>query len=345
MKKLLVLLLAFALFVPCAAAPAEETSIHLGYIAPEDAEDGWYSRCAEAFAYAAAQKGVALTALRFDPGDGEIPEGAESEDRMDPAVEALRALIAEGVNGVAACPTSIDQARSLISEAEEAGMPIVIEGLDISAFYPPLLDRERPYVAAVGYGDSAAYAAALWLEDAADDPLLFHCALPETDPTIQAGLRRALADAQYLVLADDEFNASEDSVEAGAEAVDLTDATGASFGCVLADSIALAEGCAGRARELGWGDCPVASFARSEASLEALERGSVDMLAYTSAPVEAVETFKALHDFVTEGILPESASGFVQLSAAVATKDKLSHCVGDEDFETAYALVYPDEIE
>ena len=353
MKKLAAILLTLALLIPCAAALAEESPLHLGYIAPADAEDGRYSLCADAFAYAAEQQGAKLTILRFDPSDGEVPEGADSEDRMDPAIAALMTLIEDGVDGAAIAAASVEQARQLIDLAQEAGMPVVIEGQDVSAFYPqqtgaaaspeetPDPASPRPYVAAVGYGDAAAYAASMWLEDAAYNPLLFHCALPASDPAIESGIRRAVKSGRYLELAGAAVNASANTAAAGSYAVDLFTASGAIYGCVLADSEYLAEGCARRIRELG-DSMPITAIASSAHALELLQSGTIDMLAATPASVEGVQTFKLLHDFVTQGILPETATGYVQLEIITATSKDASAWISDDDYETAYALAYPE---
>ena len=360
MKKLFSILLALALLAPCVAALAEDAPIILGYIAPVDAEGGRYSLCADAFSYAASQvqkeRRTVLITLRYDPRAGELPEGADGEDRIDPAVAALMSLIEDGVNCVAVCPTSIQQAEMLIDLAQESGIPIVIEGLDVSSIYPPSAeaspspeetpdpDAARPYVAAVGYGDAAAYTAAMWLEEFAYNPMLLHCTLPESDPAIQAGIERALADAAYLSLADDEISASADTADAGRYAIELFTSSGALFGCVLADSYALAEGCAKAVRQLEE-SCPIAAIASSQEALELLERGEIDMLAAAPASVEGVETFKVLWDFAAEGIIPETETGFVQLSVITATKGNTAAWIGDDDFEAAYAQAYPEALD
>ena len=343
MKKLFSILLIFALLIPGATALAEEAPLHLGYIAPMDADGDHYAHCAGAFAYAAERKGVSLTSLFFDPGDGDIPDGAESVERMDPALAALTTLIEDGVDGVAVCAASVEQALAAIDLAQEAGLPIVIEGPDVSSHDLPLpgAEESRPCVA-VGYGDAPAYAAAMWLDEFAYNPLLLHCTLPQADPAIKAGIRRALGDARYLSLADNDVGATANTARAGRAAVKMFADTSALFGCVLADSESLAEGCAQAIRKLGE-SFPVAAIASSDAALELLRSGKIDMLAAAPASVEGVQTFKALCDLVTEGILPESETAYVQLNPIVATKDDTSAWIGDDDYETAYALTYPED--
>lgn len=355
MKKLFTILLTLALLAPCAAAFAEETPISLGYITQLEEEEGWYTLCANAFAYAAEQQGAAATVLTYDLAQEEIPEDAENEDRLQPGMAELQQLIADGVDGVVAVPATLEQAVALIDCANEAGVPIVIEGMDVSSAYPPKPEatlapdetsdpaEERPYVAAVSYGDSAAYVACMWLEDDAYNPLLYHFERPVSDPMIQAGMQRALAKARYLTFMF-EANAKEDSVQAGRDMIEDLISSAATIGCVLADSEALAEGSANAIRAVNE-EWPVALVSSSPEALALVKAGKIDMVAATPAALEGVQTFKALFDFVTEGIRPESKTGYVQLNAITVTKRDASAWIDSDDIETAYALVYPESEE
>ena len=343
MKRLFTILIALAMFASCAAALAEEAPLHLGYITQAGEADRWHSLCAGAFAYAAEQNGAVTTILTYDPAEEETSEDAESEEPMPLGLKELVELIEAGVDGVAVAPASLEQAQALIAYASEAGVPIVIEGLDVSSAYPLAGEAEtdpdalRPYVAAVGYGDSAAYAASKWLEDRAYNPMMMHCALHDVD---SAGMRRALSSARYLSLAH-EIDASEDSVQAGRDAVGAMYSSFTMFGCVLADSVALAEGCAAAIQSAG-DNYPVAAIASSPEALELLRAGKINMVAAAPASVEGVQTFKALFDFVSDGTLPETETGFVQLNAITATVNNTSAWIDSDDFEAAYALVYPE---
>ena len=344
MKRLFTILLTLALLVSGISVLAEDAPLRIGYIAPIDEEGGRHSLCADAFAYAAAQKGVSLTALRYAPA-----EVSEDSEFLDPAVMALNELIEEGVDGVAVVPASMEQAVELIERANEAGVPILIEGMDVSPAYPSESEEEepaeeetaeRPYVAAVGYGDGAAYAATLWLEEYADNPLMFHCALPTGDLAIQAGIARALGDARYLDMAD-ELNAASNTPAAGSEAINLLISSFTMFYCVLADSEELAQGCADGLRRAG-DSMPIAAISGTPEALELLKRGTIDMLAATPASVEGVQCFKLLFDYLTDGALPETETGFVALPVIVATTENLSDWIDGDDCESAYALAYPE---
>ena len=352
MKTLVLFLLTLALIVPCAAL-AEETPLRIGYITRFEEEGGRYTLCADAFAYAAEQQGVELTVLTYDLAAKEIPEDADGEEQPLPGMAELLQLIDEGVDAVVLAPASLDQAVELIGCASEAGMPIIIEGMDVSPAYPPAPEAaageesdpagNRPYAAAIGYGDSAAYAAAMWLEDDAYNPQLFHCALPQSDPAIQAGLRRAQAEASYLALVM-EINANSDSAQAGSDAVDEVYNSYTTFGCVLADSAALAEGSANSVHGAG-DNYPIAAISTAQEALALLENGRIDLAASTPASVEGVQTFKLIFDYLTEGILPETETGFVQLDAILVSRSDTTVWVADDDFETAYALAFPESAE
>ena len=343
MKTIVLFLLTLALVAPCAAL-AEETPLRIGYITQFEEEEGRFTRCADAFAYAAERQGVQLTILTYDLAAEEAPEDAEVEEPMQPGMAELLQLIDDGVDAIVLVPASLEQARELIDCANAADMPIVIEGMDVSSAYPVPQETDpaevRPYLAAIGYGDSAAYAAAMWLEDDAYNPQLFHCALPQSDPAIQAGLQRAVSVASYIDYVG-EITADADSTQAGSDAVNLMFDSYTMFGCVLADSAALAEGCANAVRIAGE-DYPVAAISSTQEALALLEIGRIDMVAATPASVEGVQTFKLVFDYLTEEILPETETDFVQLDAIVAGRSDTSAWIADDGFEAAYDLAFPE---
>ena len=345
MKTLVLFLLTLALIVPCAAL-AEETPLRIGYITQFEEEEGRFTLCANAFAYAAEQNGAEATVLTYVLPQEEVPEDADGEEQALPGMAELLQLIGDGVDAVVIVPASLDQARELIDCAGEAGMPVVIEGMDVSAAYPagPQTNSDpaeaRPYAAAIGYGDSAAFAAAMWLEDDAYNPQLFHCALPQSDPAIQSGLRRAVSTARYIDYVG-EITADADSAQAGSDAVNLIFDSGTMFGCVLADSAALAEGCAAAVRAAGE-DYPVAAISSAQEALALLEGGRIDMVAATPASVEGAQTFRLVFDCLTGETLPETGTGFVQLDAIAVSRSNTAAWIADDDFETACHLAFPE---
>lgn len=345
MKKLLAFALTLCLLA-ASAALAEDAPLRFGYIAPSGTGSERYENTAAAFLYAAEQKGVATDVLRYDPAPADVKAGDKAPE--DPAVVALNALIEDGVSAVAAVPTSQEQAVELVERAKEAGVPIAIEGIDLSSAYPPDPDpdnaEERPYVAAVTYGDSAAYTAAKWLEDRSYSPLMFHCMLPGAeDPMIESGVSRALAEAEYLELAG-ETHASANSAAGGRDALRAMYNSYTMFYCVLADSAALGAGCRIALKERSE-SMPIAAIDDSANAFLMLKDGTLDMLASTPASVEGVQTFKALYDYLTEGILPENETRLVALTAITTTAARSANWIAGDDCEAAYALTYPGEAE
>lgn len=354
MKKLMSILLALGLLAASVGALAEAgEGLTFGYLAPAAAEGERGKLCADAFAYAAERKGVESVCMAYEPeeepAESPAPEegedGAEAEAPESPAMRAFEALLEDGLDGVVVAPESLEQAVEMAEYAEEKGVPVVIEGIDMAPAYEPTPDSEdeepRPYAAAVCYEDAAAYAAAMWLDAHADSPLALHCALPEADSAIRAGLDRALSEAAYLEIAD-EISADADEAQAGRKVVNRMFNAYAMFSCVLADSAALAEGCAQGLRD--WDESmPVAAVARSGEDLKLLASGAVDMLASAPAAVEGVECFKALYGFVTEGTLPEGESRVLRPAAVTATSAGGEGWIEPDGFEAAYALAYPEE--
>lgn len=345
MKKLLAVILALALAAAAPAALAEaQNGPRLGYVAPYQDESGRYTLTAQAFAYAAQLRGASVEIAQYDATAEPAADEAEGEAAQDPAALALASVLKMGVDGVAVVPSSLEQAVTLIEQANAAGVPIVIEGIDVAPAYPPAPTpdqaTELPYAACVYPGDAAAYAAARWIDACAENPLMYHCALAG-DIDTQVGVQRALSEATYLALAD-EYLAPVDSADAGREAIARMYNNFIMFFCVLADSEALAEGCAAELTAKGE-SMEIAAIAHSDAALALLDAGTVTMLAGVSAAAEGIGCFRALCDYVTLGALPENEMRKITLPASTATASDRSNWIADNDFEAAYARIYSDE--
>lgn len=343
MKKLLALALTLCLLAATAALAEDAPQLRVGYIVPSVTGNEHYEVITEAFLFAAEKKGVATNVLRYDPD----ANGGPGDEADEPVLVALKSLLKEGVDGVVAVPTTLEEAVVLAIEADAADMPIVIEGIDVSAAYSstpsPAGGETRPFVANVTYGDGAGYAAATWLEGRAYSPMMFHCVLPESDPAIQTGIERALATAEQLSLSG-EVSAPVNTAAGGHEALEQIYSSGAMFYCVLADSVGLAAGCRIALREKSE-SMPIAAIDDSADALIMLRDGTVDMLACAPASVEGVQAFKALYDYLTEGVLPEEESRLVMLDVIVATTESNAGWISGDDYATAYALAYPEEAE
>lgn len=331
MKRIMAALLALALLgLSLGALAQEDVKPRIGYLAPYRVEDARDSLRADAFTYAAQQMAVDAVIVRYAAANAEPA-----------AMVALRSLLEEEPDGLVIVPETVGQAVALVEAASAAGVPVVIEGLDVSSAFLPTPDpadvEPRPFVANVFYPEGqAAYVAAKWLEDETDNPLLFHCALPTSSLSIQTGLRRALREARYLTLVD-ETNADANSVEAGRSAAKGLVNSFAMFYCVLADSAELAEGCADALR--GDDSIHIAALTGDADALDLLGRG-VDLLVGEPESLEAARALQALLDYLSDGTVPEGENRQIELDAVTASAADSSRWISDDDFEAACARVW-----
>lgn len=355
MKRIIAVLLTLALLCLSLFALAEaDVKPRLGYLAPYRVEDARDSLRADAFTYAARQMDVDAVIVRYAAANAEpnakedaapdvATDGSSSNlsTGEEPAMVALRSMLEDDLDGLVIVPETVEQAVKLLEQASAAGVPVVIEGLDISSAYPPTPDPEdsepRPFIANVFYPEGeAAYVAAKWLEDETDNPLLFHCALPTSSRPIQNGLRRALREARYLSLVD-ETNADANSVEAGRSAAEELVNSYAMFYCVLADSAELAEGCANALR--GDDSMRIAALTEDADALKLLGSG-VDLLVGEPKSLEAVRALQALLDYLSNENVPEGEDRRIELDAVTASANDTAHWISDADFEAAYENVW-----
>ena len=179
MKKILAIMLVAALalaLVACGGTPASSgstastadsgstaasgtaTDLTFGYIA-YDMSDIWNEYSAYAFEYAAEQNGDEVIVL-------------DSQNDIAQSISAMESLIQPEVDGISIFPISPEQGAQLVTMANEAGIPITVENIDVADVCEP-----DSYVAAVGcvYGDIG-YAAIEWLAQNIEDAKVFYCA-------------------------------------------------------------------------------------------------------------------------------------------------------------------------
>ena len=149
MKKIVSLLIAVLLVVTAGAALAEGKTY--GYIAYQ-MSDIWNEYSAYAFEYAAEQNGDEVIVL-------------DSQNDIAQSISAMESLIQSEVDGISIFPISPEQGAQLVTMANEAGIPITVENIDVADVCEP-----DSYVAAVGcvYGDIG-YAAIEWLAQNIED--------------------------------------------------------------------------------------------------------------------------------------------------------------------------------
>lgn len=321
MKRLFPLLLALILIVCTFSAVAEE-KLTFGYIAYM-MSDNWNEYSAKSFEYAAEKFGVDVMVL--DAGND-----------IAQSISAMEALIQAEVDGISIFPISPEQGAQLITMANEAGIPITIENIDVAD-----VADEDEYIAAVAcvYGDIG-YAAIEWLAKNVEDAKMFYCAGAVGGGVFEAykvGVDKALEDYADSLEMVGMLNSEEWSTEDGLNLTTNFINSGVEFNCIFANSDQIAQGCYQACEEAGV-DVPIVSTGGSPDAYAFLEEGieAANMTAPVS--IQGIQTFKNLYDYVVDGIVPEAK--FQSLPVVPVASDDLSAWIDWSDYAGAYDYVY-----
>lgn len=322
MKKLLTILVVLVVALASFSFATAEEPLHYGYIAYQMA-DIWNEYSAKSFEYAAAQNGVEVTVL-------------DSGNDIAQSISAMETLIQAEVDGISVFPISPEQAAQLITMANEADIPITIENIDVAS-----VADEDEYVAAVGcvYGDIG-YAAIEWLSKNVEDAKVFYCAGAVGGGVFEAykeGVDKALADYADSIEMVGLLNSDAWSTEDGLNLTTNFINSGVEFNCIFANNDQLAQGCYQACQEAGL-DLPIVSTGGSPDAYAFLE-DEIEA-ANMTAPVslQGIQTFKNLHDYVTEGTVPDPK--FQSLPVIPVAGDDLSAWIDWSDYAGAYEYVY-----
>lgn len=322
MKKLLTILVVLVVALASFSFATAEEPLHYGYIAYQMA-DIWNEYSAKSFEYAAAQNGVEVTVL-------------DSGNDIAQSISAMETLIQAEVDGISVFPISPEQAAQLITMANEADIPITIENIDVAS-----VADEDEYVAAVGcvYGDIG-YAAIEWLSKNVEDAKVFYCAGAVGGGVFEAykeGVDKALADYADSIEMVGMLNSDAWSTEDGLNLTTNFINSGVEFNCIFANNDQLAQGCYQACQEAGL-DLPIVSTGGSPDAYAFLEDEieAANMTAPVS--IQGIQTFKNLHDYVTEGTVPEPK--FQSLPVIPVAGDDLSAWIDWSDYAGAYDYVY-----
>lgn len=322
MKKLLTILVVLVVALASFSFATAEEPLHYGYIAYQMA-DIWNEYSAKSFEYAAEQNGVEVTVL-------------DSGNDIAQSISAMETLIQAEVDGISVFPISPEQAAQLITMANEADIPITIENIDVAS-----VADEDEYVAAVGcvYGDIG-YAAIEWLSKNVEDAKVFYCAGAVGGGVFEAykeGVDKALADYADSIEMVGMLNSDAWSTEDGLNLTTNFINSGVEFNCIFANNDQLAQGCYQACQEAGL-DLPIVSTGGSPDAYAFLEDEieAANMTAPVS--IQGIQTFKNLHDYVTEGTIPEPK--FQSLPVIPVAGDDLSAWIDWSDYAGAYEYVY-----
>ena len=306
-----------------APAPADEEPLVFGYIAYQMA-DIWNEYSSKAFEYAADQAGVEVVVL-------------DSQNDIAKSVSCMESLIQQEVDGISIFPISPEQGAQLVAMANEAGIPITVENIDVASVCEP-----DQYVASIGclYGDIG-YAAIDWLTKNVEEPKVFYCAGAVGGGVFEAyktGVDQALADnagkIEMVGLSNSEAWSTEDGLNLTQNFIN----SGVEFNCIFANNDQIAQGCYQALVEAGMENIPVVSTGGSPDAYGFLKDGveAANMTAPVS--IQGVQTFKNLHDFVVNGVVPEPK--FQSLPIVPVAGSNLSAWIDWSDYAAAFKYVY-----
>ena len=322
MKKLLAIMVVLVVALASLSIAVAEDTLTYGYIAYQ-MSDIWNEYSSKAFSYAAEQNGVEVMVL--DAGND-----------IAQSVSAMETLIQAEVDGISIFPISPEQAAQLITMANEAGIPITVENIDVAS-----VADEDEYIAAVGcvYGDIG-YAAIKWLAENVEDAKVFYCAGAVGGGVFEAykeGVDKALADYADSIELVGLLNSDAWSTEDGLNLTTNFINSGTEFNCIFANNDQLAQGCYQACEEAGL-DLPIVSTGGSPDAYAFLEDGieAANMTAPVS--IQGIQTFKNLHDYVTEAIVPEAK--FQSLPVIPVAGEDLGAWIDWAGYEAAYNYVY-----
>ena len=321
MKKIVSLLIAVLLVVTAGAALAEGKTY--GYIAYQ-MSDIWNEYSANAFQYAAEQNGDEVIIL-------------DSQNDIAQSISAMESLIQSEVDGISIFPISPEQGAQLVTMANEAGIPITVENIDVADVCEP-----DSYVAAVGcvYGDIG-YAAIEWLAQNIEDAKVFYCAGAVGGGVYEAykvGVDQALEDYADSIEMVGLLNSNAWSTEDGLNLTTNFINSGVEFSCIFANNDQMAQGCYQALVEAGMEDIPIVATGGSPDAYAFLEDGTEAANMTAPVSIQGVQTYKNISEYVENGTIPEEK--FQSLPVIPVTGEDLSAWIDWSDYAGAYEYVY-----
>ena len=322
-KRFLSVLIVALLILATFTVASAEKQLTFGYIAYQ-MSDIWNEYSSKAFEYAAQQNGVNVVVL-------------DSQNDIGKSVAAMESLIQQGVDGISIFPISPEQGAQLVTMANEAGIPITVENIDVASVCKP-----EQYVASVGclYGDIG-YAAIDWLSKNVENAKVFYCAGAVGGGVFEAykvGVDKGLADNAGKIEMVGLSNSDAWSTEDGLNLTQNFINSGTEFNCIFANNDQIAQGCYQALQMANLTNIPVVSTGGSPDAKKFLEDGieAANMTAPVS--IQGVQTFKNLYEFVVDGKTPDPK--FQSLPIIPVAGADLSKWIDWSDFAGAYKYVY-----
>ena len=279
-----------------------------GYIA-FDMKDLWNSYSAKAFEYAGDKLGVET--IIQDPGGD-----------LEKSIAAMEDLIAKKVDGISLYPISIDQAKTLITMANDAGIPITVENMAPDESWGDIISACGNLYYQKGYDFIE------WIGKNRPDAKVYYCAGSQGMGITEEYIK-GIEDAQetYHVnivaqeygnfKAEPAMNVTQNLIQRGQE-----------FDLVIAQNGQMAKGVHNALVEAGM-EVPILSTGGSPSDIELLEAGGIHALFSNSVAMQGLQTFKNLYDYCVEGQreFPE----YTPNQTIIVTKDEIDQLVPWDD--------------
>lgn len=257
-----------------------EKTYTFGYIA-FDMKDLWNSYSAKAFEYAGEKLGVKT--IVQDPGGD-----------LEKSIAAMEDLIAKKVDGISLYPISVDQAKTLIAMANEAGIPITIENMAPDASWGNIISACGNLYQQKGYDFIE------WIGKNMPDSKVYYCAGSQgmgiTEEYVK-GIEEAQKTYKVNIVAQEygnfkaepAMNVTQNLIQRGQE-----------FDLVIAQNGQMAKGVHNALVEAGK-EIPILSTGGSPSDIELLEAGGIHALFSNSVAMQGLQTFKNLYDYCALG--------------------------------------------
>ncbi len=309
MKKWLSLLLACVLLASCMVLPAaaeEKKTLTLGYVA-YNMKDEWQQYSYEAFQYACDKMGVKCVMV-------------DCEYDLERSIQCMQDLISQKVDGISIFPMNPDQGATLISMANEAGIPVTVENYHLD-------ENAGNFIASVACEyDIIGEAAMNFINETWPGSKVLYVAGKASSgvyASYQEGVDRALkAEGMTISLVSvvhGDWN-TEISMNVTNDAIN----SGLQFDVIFANNEAQAKGCRNALIENNLeGKVKIVTTGGGPSGIEMLKNGEVD--ATMSAPVslQGLITFKNLYQYLN-GKVPAKRTA---IPVIPITKETLDSCI------------------
>lgn len=279
-----------------------------GYIA-FDMKDIWNSYSAKAFEYAGEKLGVKT--IVQDPGGD-----------LEKSIAAMEDLIAKKVDGISLYPISVDQAKTLIAMANDAGIPITVENMAPDESWGDIISACGNLYYQKGYDFIE------WIGENMPDAEVYYCAGSQgmgiTEEYVQ-GIEEAQKTYPVNIVAQEYGNFK---AEPAMNVTQNLIQRGQAFDLVIAQNGQMAKGCHNALVEAGM-EIPILSTGGGPADIELLEAGGIHALFSNSVAMQGLQTFKNLYDYCADGQreFPE----YMPNQTIIVTKNEIDQLVPWDD--------------